>query len=208
MRKSLGFTLAEVLITLAIIGVVAAMTIPSVIVNTNQQEFKTGLKKAVSVLNQAITMNIALENISPADLTSQTYDNTKSDNLMGYLAQRLNIIKTTTMGNGNNAFYTADGMRFEFSTSEKTGTQKIKCGDGVHTYDTENKLQNPCILLVDVNGDKRPNPPAPGADGAAADYVYPDAKSTRINDIFNIMITDSAAIPYGAVAQRTMFQND
>ena len=33
MKKSLGFTLAEVLITLAIIGVVAAMTIPSVIVN-------------------------------------------------------------------------------------------------------------------------------------------------------------------------------
>ncbi|HIT55810.1 TPA: prepilin-type N-terminal cleavage/methylation domain-containing protein, partial [Candidatus Galligastranaerophilus intestinigallinarum] len=29
MKKSLGFTLAEVLITLAIIGVVAAMTIPS-----------------------------------------------------------------------------------------------------------------------------------------------------------------------------------
>ena len=74
MRKSLGFTLAEVLITLAIIGVVAAMTIPSVIVNTNQQEFKTGLKKAVSVLNQAITMNMALENVTPADLTQSGTD--------------------------------------------------------------------------------------------------------------------------------------
>ena len=54
-----GFTLAEVLITLAIIGIVAALTIPSVISNYQQQEFKTGLKKAVSVLNEAIQTNIA-----------------------------------------------------------------------------------------------------------------------------------------------------
>ncbi len=56
-----GFTLAEVLITLAIIGIVAALSIPSVISNTQQQEFKTGLRKAVSVLNSAITMNMAME---------------------------------------------------------------------------------------------------------------------------------------------------
>ena len=130
MRKSLGFTLAEVLITLAIIGVVAAMTIPSVIVNTNQQEFKTGLKKAVSVLNQAITMNIALENVSPADLTVNAYTNENQQNLMGYLAQRLNIIKSTTLNNGasqNLAFYTADGMRFEFPAAVKGSMQKKNC---------------------------------------------------------------------------------
>ena len=45
-RFKKGFTLAEVLITLAIIGVVAAIAIPSVISNTQQQEFKTGLKKS------------------------------------------------------------------------------------------------------------------------------------------------------------------
>ena len=205
MRKSLGFTLAEVLITLAIIGVVAAMTIPSVIVNTNQQEFKTGLKKAVSVLNQAITMNIALENVSPTDLTADTYDVSKTDNLMGYLAQRLNIIKSTTLSNGasqNLAFYTADGMRFEFPASVKGSMQKKNCGDGNRVKDSTGKVLQPCLVLVDVNGDRRPNPPASG------NYTVPLPESTRINDIFNIMITDSAAIPYGVVAQRTMFQND
>ena len=65
MKKA--FTLAEVLITLAIIGVVAAISIPSVISNSQQQEFKTGLRKAVSVLNSAITMNMAIDGESPYD---------------------------------------------------------------------------------------------------------------------------------------------
>ena len=70
-----GFTLAEVLITLAIIGVIAALTIPGVIVNTQQSEYKTGLKKAVSVLNSAIQANIANEGETP-------YHN---ENLFAYL---------------------------------------------------------------------------------------------------------------------------
>ncbi len=78
-----GFTLAKVLITLAIIGVVAAISIPSVISNSQQQEFKTGLRKAVSVLNSAITMNMALEGESP-------YDN---GNLFGYLIKHMSVIK-------------------------------------------------------------------------------------------------------------------
>lgn len=49
-RKSRGsaFTLAEVLITLGIIGVVAAITIPILINTTNDTEYKTAYKKAFS----------------------------------------------------------------------------------------------------------------------------------------------------------------
>ena len=43
-----GFTLAEVLITLGIIGVVAAMTIPTLIQNTNSVKFATQFKKDIS----------------------------------------------------------------------------------------------------------------------------------------------------------------
>lgn len=53
MNKKFGFTLAEVLITLGIIGVVAAMTIPTLIANTNAAKFRSQFKKAVSTLNQA-----------------------------------------------------------------------------------------------------------------------------------------------------------
>ena len=113
MKISKAFTLAEVLITLAIIGVVAALSIPSVISNTQQQEFKTGLRKAVSVLNSAITVNKALDGESP-------YDNA---NLFGYLMRHMSILKSTDNTRDiyyvqaswlNAAFYTTDGIKFEF----------------------------------------------------------------------------------------------
>ena len=70
-RKN-AFTLAEVLITLGIIGVVAAMTIPTLISNTNGAQFKTAYKKALSTLNQAVLMNIALEDTDFSTLAADT----------------------------------------------------------------------------------------------------------------------------------------
>ena len=54
-RKS-AFTLAEVLITLGIIGVVAAITIPVLMAKINEQVHKAQLKKTISTLNQALKM--------------------------------------------------------------------------------------------------------------------------------------------------------
>jgi len=53
MNNRFGFSLAEVLITLGIIGIVAAMTIPVIISNTNGAKFRSQLKKTYSTLNQA-----------------------------------------------------------------------------------------------------------------------------------------------------------
>ena len=52
--RKIAFTLAEVLITLGIIGVVAALTLPSVIERHQKLETVTKLKKAYSTLSQAI----------------------------------------------------------------------------------------------------------------------------------------------------------
>ena len=56
-----GFTLAEVLITLGIIGVVAAMTMPTLLNSTNGAQYRTAYKKALSVLSQAVVLNVALD---------------------------------------------------------------------------------------------------------------------------------------------------
>lgn len=51
-----GFTLAEVLITLGIIGVVAAMTLPALVQNSRNKELQSGLKKAYSTISQALDL--------------------------------------------------------------------------------------------------------------------------------------------------------
>ena len=70
-RKS-AFTLAEVLITLGIIGVVAAMTMPTLINSTQGAQYKTAYKKALSVMSQAVVMNIALEDYDLSQTVSGT----------------------------------------------------------------------------------------------------------------------------------------
>ena len=64
-----GFTLAEVLITLAIIGVVAAITLPTLMSNTTNAQIGPKLAKAVSMFEQA---NTALLNANSVDLLTDT----------------------------------------------------------------------------------------------------------------------------------------
>ena len=236
MKKA--FTLAEVLITLAIIGVVAALTIPSVISNTQQQEFKTGLRKAVSVLNSAITMNMALDGESP-------YDNS---NLFGYMMKHMAVMESVASMRdkyyvkqpddnypaSNGAFYTTDGMRFEFFTGwayhfvhylyENPNVQLCTnvytsnptypgcggCGSYGLANNTSLTTKPPCLIAVDVNGDRKPTPTNVNCKDyncmAYNKYKYSDPLGLKLSDVFTIMITDKEAIPYGVAAQRAMYQ--
>ena len=87
MRKMNAFTLAEVLITLGIIGVVAAMTMPTLMNSTQGAQYKAAYKKALSALSQAVTLNVALDEWNFADLdgTDETY------NLTDMLTSRINF---------------------------------------------------------------------------------------------------------------------
>ncbi|MBQ8460089.1 type II secretion system protein [bacterium] len=57
--KKSAFTLAEVLITIGVIGVVAAMTIPALMANIKGLRNRAQFKKTLSTLNQAVRMNKA-----------------------------------------------------------------------------------------------------------------------------------------------------
>ena len=64
-----AFTLAEVLITLGIIGVVAAMTLPTLIQNHQKQVLLSQLKKEYAVLNQAVQlMKAEYDNVDPVQM--------------------------------------------------------------------------------------------------------------------------------------------
>ena len=75
-----GFTLAEVLITLGIIGVVAAMVIPTLISNIQGAVFRAKFKKTVATLNQAVKLNKARYGWDFADFPDNGRSSTVNDN--------------------------------------------------------------------------------------------------------------------------------
>ena len=71
--KKAAFTLAEVLITLGIIGIVAAMTIPTLISKYQEKTYITKLKRAYSMLAQAYKF-VELEYGSPKTWNLQKWE--------------------------------------------------------------------------------------------------------------------------------------
>ena len=87
-RKYIAFTLAEVLITLGIIGVVAAMTLPVVIGNYQKKVTAAKVKKFYSMFNQAIK----LSEIENGEFKYWSYEN--SDELYDkYLAKFIKVVQ-------------------------------------------------------------------------------------------------------------------
>ena len=102
-----AFTLAEVLITLAIIGVVAAMTMPSLIQKYQEQKRVTQLKKAYAVMQNAYLMavkdygepqdwGLTYTNTGEVDEDgNKILDNTGTVNVMNILMKYVNKSKVT-----------------------------------------------------------------------------------------------------------------
>ena len=82
-----GFTLAEVLITLGIIGVVAAMTIPTLISKSQQRQHVVAWRKAYSALAQGVRLMQADE-ATPEDFVTSFNTQGEQDRLL-YVAQPL-----------------------------------------------------------------------------------------------------------------------
>ena len=101
-KKTIGngvkgaFTLAEVLITLGIIGVVAAMTMPTLINSTQGAQYKTAYKKALSVMSQAVVMNIALDDYDLSQTVAGTKNGSDADGVQSIYSlfkNRMNVVK-------------------------------------------------------------------------------------------------------------------
>lgn len=102
-----GFTLAEVLITLAIIGVVAAMTIPTLMAQQEKQQYLTSLKKSYSLVNQALKQ-VAADNGCVDDLKCTGLFNSTTDaaSLGAALSPYFKIVKNCQTGQNQGCFAT------------------------------------------------------------------------------------------------------
>ena len=137
--KKLGFTLAEVLITLGIIGIVAAMTIPTLIAKYQERQTVSQLTKVYSTLASAYQMmqaeygtvdtwGMKATNTGEVDEDGDTiYDHSAQNLISERLRKYLRVAKQCEKGKicFPGASYTLDGIkRTEANTlpSDKTDT--------------------------------------------------------------------------------------
>jgi len=162
-----AFTLAEVLITLGIIGVVAGLMIPGVIAESQKAGYVAGARKAYSLWNQAL-IQMAADGGCIGDL-SCFFDSadlkTMGDKIAGYfnvakncgtntlgcfpdtIAQNFDGTNTSSGYDSSYRFITADGVAVRFNTSS------LGCSGSAAS------LTKVCMtnFFIDVNGPKKPN---------------------------------------------------
>jgi len=171
MKKILGFTLAEVLITLLITGIVAALVIPAVINDTQKQEWVTGLQKSLSDFNQAYKM-WQVDN-GTTDLGSSLPSN--KDDFINTFVKYFDVIKTCPPNQKpGECFYQdakyMDGHKMSDLIHDINGYPRfvLKNGSNIFIYayipdctwtkNMTNGVGDACTeIYVDVNGFKGPN---------------------------------------------------
>ena len=164
--KKSAFTLAEVLITLGIIGVVAALTIPSLISNYQDKQFKTAYKKAYSDISQVVQEGI-IEN----KFTRTTKWNAEA------LSQEMNLFREkfkitvdcpvenhnispcwkkgdTLCGGACSSGNTADGIDYENGAPYNNRSNCFLDASGRSWCSIDNSEN---LFLVDTNGFTPPN---------------------------------------------------
>lgn len=171
-KKYPAFTLAETLLTLMIIGVIASMTIPSLIKNTHQKETVSLLKKEYSTFTNAF--DLAVQNYGPPTIWGwgSSGNAIGAMNGMKIMSQYWNVERFcgTEKGCFPDVTYKYVNGTAWLNVENTASRPKVKLSDGavVHTYSqnakcqmsvgTTESLKHVCgEILVDVNGYKEPN---------------------------------------------------
>ena len=161
MRKA--FTLAEVLITLGVIGLVAAMTLPSLIGNYQKKEIVVRLKVAYSLLNQAIEQSQQIN----GDISSWNFGNGHGNASEGvtfidtYITPYLNVIRKCYLSCVPKVTkHTLSGKEYRFYLEDITYPGRsifLANGMQIWVYTDSDKEPKIAGIVVDINADRRPN---------------------------------------------------
>ncbi|MBP7211242.1 type II secretion system protein [bacterium] len=162
--------MAEVLITLGIIGIVAAMTIPTLIANYKKHVTVTQLKENYSLINNALE-EAASDNGggSIGDLFGKYEDKSisaftvETDFVNKYVKPYVNIVKDYGAGtsslNLKNGYhmYAQDGSNKDYDVMMSYGLGLSNGAYWMFIVNNDGKAWNGMIIYVDINGFKGPN---------------------------------------------------
>lgn len=146
--KKYGFTLAEVLITLGIIGIIAVLTLPKIISKYNETITINKLRKTYSELQQAIKMS-EVYNGSFRDWDYTMESSVFAEKyLMTYLSKNYKKYKYMKY-----SYYTLNGNK----TTPVTRASYIYSDKNLLLLTNPSNSNKYVMIIIDLNGDRRKN---------------------------------------------------
>lgn len=185
MKKNMnkkGFTLAETLITLVIIGVIAAITVPALITKYQKEQTVTRLKKVYSTFAQATQKAIA----DNGPMNTWEFDNGQTF-FSKYLKPYMSVLRDCDINTPdscpfNYSYLNSGSERYSYSNQKKF---YLSDGTLVALEVTDKSGQKYVRVYIDINGSKKPN--VYGKDIFRFNYFIKMTSTPHYNHIGKIM---------------------
>lgn len=178
-----GFTLAEILVTIGIIGVVAAISMPSLVGNVQKKTYVTQLHKAYSDISNVVKKYLSDERVESFKETDLYAGVTSFED---FYEKYFNVAKYCGTGAGCFAeeytdFLTGEASTFDINNS--TGYEKVVLASGASIAWNKSKSGTSySTLFVDVNGVKGPNQAGRDLFRMQLNHNAPNKLAGRLSD--------------------------
>ena len=196
--KNKGFTLAEVLITLGIIGVIAAMTIPTLIANYQEKQTITRLQKAYATLKNAFE----LAKVDHGDYSTwswnqhpSTYESPEQYFWENYILPYLKVAEKHIPDSSHRCAETVKGLSGYAISYTDSVCVILNDGTSIYSWVGGDAYYPHVWIYVDVNGKSEPNVVgkdvfamyfSPGNPGKTAGNENDDGEVVDADKPFNI----------------------
>ncbi len=164
-ESKIAFTLAEVLITLGIIGVVAAMTIPSLIQSYKEKATVTAVKQSYSIFAQALKM-VTIDNPDLSALTDSSLSAKENSQIMfNEISKHIKKVKSCDVDKkcmGNTYYLNLNNEKVSnWDTYNNLVTGVLANGTSFWILSLPASISGEQTYAgqigIDINGNKRPN---------------------------------------------------
>ena len=183
-----GFTLAEVLVTLAVIGVIAALTIPGILQNAEKKQLAARAKTAFSIMSQATNQLIA---DNDGNLAGNCFvGDLQQEQVLNCYAGKLSIIKNCGTGTGcfpDVMYKYLNGSDWANINHYNRGKAILNNGMSVYFFDDNG----------DCSTDYGDGPMNYTCGGIMADVNGFNGPNTIGRDLFRMYITKTGIYPAG-----------
>lgn len=190
MKRFQAFSLAEVMIAMTVIGVVAALVIPTHFSGATTKAYKNLFKSTFNQLQQGL---VTATNVSKHPFVNASSTNTLPNDAK-YTVERF------MQHHFGAKLITRNAPKDEIPEAQLTNGKTFVMKNGAHIVFTKDSLANmdatgctnlkPCIAYIDVNGNKGPNSIITCTTGTVSTTITDPCTITSdaVKDIFPVVI--------------------